>query len=337
MRILVTGATGLVGSAVARELASRGHAVRALLRPASRLDNLHGMSFERAAGDVLDRASVERALDGCEAVVHSAGAAHFRPGEERSLHALNVESVEIVLGAALRAGVHRAVLTSSVAVQGGTPAPAVLDERTPGNAERLGIDYFASKLRGERAALELAVRGLPVCVVRPSVVLGPGDIYHSSATTVLAVARGRLRVYVRGGASFCDVRDVARGHAEALLRGTPGEAYVLGGHNLETGEFLRRVAEAAGVPTPRPIPYAAAIAAAAMAEGWARLRGGKASMSRQLVRASGLYSFVSSAKAMAQLGYTIRPFEETLRDTLRWFLAQGRLRPSTPRLQALAG
>jgi dihydroflavonol-4-reductase len=337
MRILVTGATGFVGSWVARELVLRGHAVRALVRPHSSLANLEGLALERVEGDVTDRPSVERALQGCEAVVHTAGVLHFRSGDETRLYGVNHGSVGVVLGAALRAGVKRAVLTSSVAAMGGTLDPVVMDESRESNAEALGIDYFVSKLRGEREALRLAGEGLPVSVVRPAVALGPGDIYDSSATTFLALARKRLPVVVRGGTSFCDVRDVARGHAEALERGRPGEVYILGGHNLEILDMVRRVARMTGVPPPREVPYRIAVAAASLVELGSRLRGRRAKLSRQLIRASRLYTFVSSEKASRELGYAVRPFEDSLADTLRWYMAAGRLRPTTPELRALAG
>jgi len=336
MRVLVTGATGLIGSWVVRELLAAGHRPRALVRRSSNLANLDGLDVERAEGDVLDRASVVRALDGCEGVVHSAGLATFLPGERRRMYDLNHRSVEIVLDAARERGVARAVLTSSTAAMGGSPTPRVADESTPSNAEALGIDYFVSKYRGERAALDLAARGLPVVVLRPVVCLGPGDIYGSSATTFLALARGRLPVFVPGGAAFCDVRDVARAHVAALERGRAGDVYILGGHNFEIADMVRVVGRVAGVAPPRRAPYPLALAVAAAAEAVDRITGRRGRLSRQLVRASHLYTWVSSAKAERELGYATRPFEESLRDTYRYFLATGRLKPATPELRALA-
>lgn len=335
MRVLVTGATGLVGSAVTHELARRGHAVRVLARSTSDLSALAGAGAEIARGDVLDGAAVASALAGCDAVVHTAGVVGFRAGQRDAMFAVNARGVEIVLGAALAAGVRRAVLTSSVSVTGGTRALRVADETTPSNAAALGIDYFVSKLRGEEAGLALARRGLPLVVVRPAYVLGPGDLRGSSASAVLAIARRRIPAFVDGGVSFCHVADVARGHAEALERGREGETYVLGGHNLATGELMERVARLAGVPAPRRVPYALALAAAAVAERAARLRGRSSALTVALVRSSGLCTFVTSAKAQRELGYEIRPFDDMVCDTLRFYLARGKLRPDTPALRAL--
>lgn len=336
MRVLVTGATGLVGSAVARELAARGHGVRVLARATSDVARLEGIAAEVARGDVLDRASVTQALRGCDAVVHSAGVVGFAPEMRERLLAVNAGGAEVVLGAALDARVSRAVLTSSIGVIGGTREPRVSDEETPSNAEALGITYLVSKLRGEEAALALAARGLPVVVVRPGYVIGPGGRYGTSAATLLAVARRRVPAYVEGGTSYADVRDVARGHADALERGRPGEVYVLGGHNLATSEMMGRVAELAGVPPPRRVPYAAGLALAAVAALAAKATGKRARLTVDLVRSSALYTFATSAKAQRELGYAIRPFEESARDTLRWFLAEGKLEAATPQLRALA-
>jgi dihydroflavonol-4-reductase len=248
---------------------------------------------------------------------------------------VNVRGAEIVLGAALEARVGRTVLTSSASVLGGRRDPSVADESTPGNAEALGIGYFVSKLRGERAGLELAARGLPLVVVRPSYVLGPGDTHGSSASMAVALARRRVPGWIEGGASFCDVRDVAHGHVEALLRGRAGEAYLLGGHNRKVSELISAVSGAAGVPPPPRIPYAAALAFAAMQEGRARLSGRRPRMTRDLVRSARLFTYVSSEKAARELGYRVRPFAEMVRDTLRFALSTGRLEATTAELRAL--
>ena len=336
-KVLVTGATGLVGGAVVQELLARGFAVRALVRPTSELTHLGGDGrVEQAPGDVLDRPSVEAALKGCQMVIHAAGIATMGREARARLMAVNAGGVEVVLGAALAAGVERAVLTSSTAVLGGSLVPRVADEDTTSSADTLGFDYFVSKLRGEEVGLDLAARGLPLVVVRPAYVLGPGDLYGSSAATVLALARRSLPAYVQGGASFCDVRDVARGHVEALLRGRPGETYLLGGQNLTMDEAIGRICRLAGVPPPLRLPFAVA-AAVTRAQGLlARFGGPAPAVSAELLEAARLYTFVTSAKAQRELGYSIRPFEDSVRDTLRWYLRRGKLEPSTPELAELA-
>lgn len=335
MRVLVTGGTGFLGGAVVRELAARGHAVRVLCRPSSDAVAAAQAGAEVVRGELVDAGAVRAALSGCEAVIHSAGRVAMGPGHEAELRAANVDTVEAVLGEALAAGTARAILTSSTAILGGSRSPAVLDEKSESNAESLSIPYFTTKLEGERRALALAGRGLPLVVLRPSFVLGPGDLHGSSAATLVAIARRRIPGYVEGGASFCDVRDVARAHAEALERGRTGEVYTLGGHNLTTTEMIERVCALSGAPAPRKMPFSAAMALAAAEEITAGLQKRRAAITRDLVRSSALYTFASSDKARAELGYTIRPFDEMVVDTLRWALQLGRLSAESDALKAL--
>jgi dihydroflavonol-4-reductase len=166
-------------------------------------------------------------------------------------------------------------------------------------------------------------------------VLGPGDLYLSSPSLVLALVKRQLPVYVQGGASPCDVRDVARGHVEALERGRVGETYILGGHNLTMDEMLGRICRMAGVPAPLRIPYALASVATRALGVLAVFGGPQPPVHPDLLLASALYTFVTSAKAQRELGYTIRPFEESVRDTLRWYLEEGKLHATTPELEAL--
>ncbi|HYG66849.1 MAG TPA: NAD-dependent epimerase/dehydratase family protein [Anaeromyxobacteraceae bacterium] len=335
MRVLVTGATGLVGSAIVRELVSRDHAVRALVRGSSDLSNLTGATVELARGDILDPPSVAAAVRGCDAVIHAAGLVGFRPGMRERLLEVNVRGVEIVFAAARAAGVRRAVLVSSTSAAGGSFSPRFADEATPSNAERLGIDYFVSKWRGEQAAHAEARDGLEVVVLRPGYVLGPGDLGRSSGATVLQFVTGRLPGYVEGGVSFTDVRDVARAHVAAIEREAVRGTYFLGGHNLRMSEAVRRTAALCGLPCPRQIPYPVALAASLAGALRERL-GGKRWLPIDFIRSTSMYTFVSSARAERELGYSVRPYEEMTRDTLAWWIARGRLEPKTPELAAIA-
>jgi dihydroflavonol-4-reductase len=344
MKVLVTGATGFIGSWIVQELLAAGHSARVLTRGSSNLQNLQALlsapdslqRIERADGDVLQPASLRAAVTGCDAVIHTAGIAHFKPDDTPMMYRVNVDGVRNVLEAALAAGVQRAVLTSSVAAMGGGHKPRVADEQTPSNAESLGIDYNTSKLRGELVGMELHKKGLPLIVLRPVVALGPGDIYHSSTSTFLALARRKLPVFVDGGASFGDVRDMARAHVAALTQGRVGQAYILGGHNLEMAQLIRTVETLTGVPGPRRVPFTLAHSIAGAVELTMRALGKRTDLSRQLVKASHLYTWVSSDKAKAELAYAIRPLDESLIDTYRYFLQAGRLSPVTPELKALA-
>lgn len=320
MKVLLTGATGFLGSWIARELVGAHHDVRALLRPTADTQNIADLPLDRVPGDLLDPHSVRRALEGCDAVVHTAGATSFLPKDRLNLQRVNVEGTRVVLANALAARVKRAVYTSSVAALGGTRTPRVMDEDHPGDVPpEQAAAYMASKRAGEAVATDLARQGLPVVILSPAVVLGPGDIYRSSTAPVLAIARGRLPGYVPGGAAFTDVRDVARAHLAALDRGTPGERYILGGSNLDIGEYVTRVARIAGVKPPRRIPYPLAWLVALLHE-WT---GG--TLSRDLIRASALFTWVSSEKACRDLGYATRPFDDSVRDTLRFFVDMGKL------------
>lgn len=332
MRVLLTGATGFLGGAIARTLAEGGHEVRALVRSTSKLTNLQDLPIERAEGDVTEAASVKRAIEGRDAVVHTAGIVSWRRQDRDLVYRVNVEGTKTVLGSALEAKVARAVFTSSLAAVGATTGPAVLDEAAAWDEGLLGgLDYMRSKRLGEVEALGLARAGLPLVVVNPGFLLGPGDIYRSSATTAMAIARGRIPGYVRGGISCADVRDVAAAHRAALEgKGRPGERYILGGHNVTMDEFMSRVAGMAGRKPPPRTPYALAYVFALFGE----LKG-RSDLNRQLLRASSLYTFADSAKASRELGYTIRPFDEMVRDTLRFFLRIGRLEKATKELEAL--
>ncbi|MFO0620888.1 MAG: NAD-dependent epimerase/dehydratase family protein [Polyangia bacterium] len=338
MKVLVTGATGFLGSWVVRKLVESGHSARVLVRKSSKLDNigeLFGASVDKAYGDVLDGDSVRAALDGCQAVIHTAGVPHFNPDNPELMYRVNATGAGIVMEAALAAKVDRAVLTSSVAAMGGSAQERVADESTPSNADDIGLDYSRSKLHGEREAQKVAQRGLSLVTLRPVVILGPGDIYQSSTSTILAFVRGKMPVYVEGRPSFGDVREMAAAHVAALTKGRPGETYILGGNNVTLTQLLAAIREVTGVSPPPQAPYPLAYAVAGLLEWSAKLRHQHSSLSRQLAKAGHMCTWVSSEKAKRELGYSIRPLDESLRDTIRFALSTGRLKPSTDKLRQL--
>ena len=198
-KTLVTGGNGFVGSAVVRLLAERGDSLRLTRRKRSRLDNLKDVEHEAVQCDVLDRASVRRALKGVDRVFHIAGLVSMRPEDDERLFEVNVGGTRTVLEECLRAGVERVVYTSSVGAVGTAPEGGATDERQVFTAGRLGIPYINSKHEAEGEAFQLAARGLPLVVVNPAVVLGRGDVYGRATSIVRRFMLGRIPAYVPGG------------------------------------------------------------------------------------------------------------------------------------------
>lgn len=329
MTTLVTGATGFVGSAVARVLAARGHELRLLVRQSSDRRNLAELKAEVVTGDLTDAASLRRAAAGCRYVVHVA--ADYRvwvPNPDAMLRA-NVDGAVAMVRAAADAGAERIVHCSSVAALGqigdGTPA----DEATPTNeADFVGI-YKRSKYLAERAVLELAERdSLPVVVVNPAAPVGPRDIKPTpTGKMILDAAAGRMPAYIDTGLNIVHVDDVAEGHVLALEKGTIGQRYVLGGENMALKDILRLVAD---VVHRRPpfirLPEAVVWPAALVMEKLADITGIAPMMTRDHLKMARKKMYFSSAKAKAELGYAPRPVRSAVEDAVSWFRANGMLR-----------
>ncbi len=242
MRSLVTGATGFIGSNVARALIQRGDDVRVLVRADADRRNLAGLPVEIAVGDVRDARSLDRAVPGCRRVFHVAALYSFW-APEPLLVEINVEGTRNVLAAAERAGVETIVHTSSVAALGTPSDGAAADETTPVDAGHIIGAYKRSKYHAEQVALEAAGRGQRVVVVNPSFPVGPGDVKPTpTGRVVVDFLNGRMPAYVDTGMNVVDVRDVAAGHALAAEKGRSGERYILGGENLTMREFLEQLA-----------------------------------------------------------------------------------------------
>jgi dihydroflavonol-4-reductase len=337
MKVLVTGATGFLGSAIARELVRQGHAVRALVRKTSKLDGLAGLSYEKVEGDILDADSVERALDGVDALIHTAGNTSARPRDKALVHRVNVEGTRTVMAAAARRPDLRVVHTSSTTAVGATRRPRVLDENATWHVGGSGYHYVDSKKAAEAIVLEHARAGLDVVILNPGLILGPGDVYLTSTAYVLEYLRGRNRFAARGGISCCDVREVARAHVAALTRGRPGERYILAGQNVSHQEFLTTLRRITGLYRPIRLPGAVFWIAAAFSELAARIRPHKLEeLNRGIARWAGWTCYYDVAKARRELDYVVRPFDETVRDTVRDLVGRGLHPARTPALADLA-
>jgi dihydroflavonol-4-reductase len=293
----------------------RGDDVTALVRRGGTRHSLEQLGVRVVRGDVTDRGSVRRALRGVERVFHAAGTANLTLPRARTIK-LNAEGTRIVLEEALRAGIERAVLTSSAAAIGPPPAGQVANERTMWDAGRYAIPYVDSKHAAEVEAMRLVARGLPLVIVNPTFVLGAGDRGRSSTALVLRFLRRQIPAYVNGTLNIVGVDDVARGHLLADQVGEVGERYILGNRNFTLDRLfadLGRLSRVDPPPVKLSPPVALALASAA------GLAGGMRMPTPVEVRASALNWAYSNAKARRELGWRTSPHEDCLEETIAWY------------------
>ena len=322
---LVTGGTGFIGTHVVRALLARGRAVRCLVRPASRRDNLEGLAVEIAPGDVTDPASLARALAGIRTLFHCAADYRLWSRDAVELARCNVAGTENVLRAAADAGVERVVYTSSVGALGLTADGSPANERTPVSRGDMIGNYKRSKFDAERVAEAWASRGLPVVIVNPSTPVGERDIKPTpTGQMIVDFLNGRLPAYVDTGLNLVDVRDVAQGHLLAAEKGRVGEKYILGNRNMTLREILETLASLTGAPAPRVrLPHAVPLAAAAVATLVANVTGKPPRVSLESVRMSRKRMFFDSSRAVRELGLPQTPVEEALARAIAWFRERG--------------
>jgi dihydroflavonol-4-reductase len=314
-RSLVTGATGFIGSHVARLLVARGDEVRVLVRGDPGVGALEGLEVDVARGDILDRRAVRRALRDVDRVFHVAGTTSLVLPRAR-VFALNVEGTRIVLEEALRAQVERAVYTSSVAAIGPAPTGATAAESNVWDAGRYAIPYVDSKHEAEVVAVRLAARGLPLVIVNPGHVLGAGDPGRSSTALVRRFMRRQIPAYVDGTLNIVGVEDVARGHVLADERGEVGERYILGNRNFTFDRLFADLGRLSGVEPPAvklQLPVALVLATAAE-----RLPGISAPSPTEVLASSLNWAFVNT-KAKRELGWRPSPHEDCLEATVAWY------------------
>jgi dihydroflavonol-4-reductase len=328
-RVLVTGASGFVGSAVAKTLTEAGFNVCALVRKTSPRGHLNGVPVEFAEGDLRDAESVRRAMAGVRHVFHVAADYRLWARDPREISEVNVEGTRTIMSEALRANVERVVYTSSVATLTLNAEGKPVDETLPlTEAKAIGA-YKRSKVAAERLVEAMIANDkLPAIIVNPSTPIGPRDVKPTpTGRIIVETATGRVPGFVDTGLNLVHVDDVAAGHLAALRKGQIGERYILGGENVAFSDMLADICAMVDRKPPRwrfPIPMVMPIAYAA--EGWARVSGREPFVTRDGLRMARYRMFFSAAKAERELGYRARPYREGLADAVKWFGQAGYLK-----------
>jgi dihydroflavonol-4-reductase len=326
MKAFVTGATGFLGSHVARVLAESGADLRLLVRPSSDLRNIEKLNAERVVGDLRDAASLEKGMAGCEAVFHVAADYRLWVRDPEEMRRSNVEGTRAILLVARKNGVKRVVYTSSVATMGFTNNGHMADEDSPVSLQNMIGPYKRSKFMAEEVAIQAGREGMDVVVVNPTTPVGEQDIKPTpTGRIVLDFLKRKFPAYVDTGLNLVDATECARGHVAAYERAKPGERYILGGENLTLKQILDKLGQITGLSSPRvKVPYVVALATGVVDEVFTgRILGREPRATIDAVRMGKKKMFVSSAKAERDLGWKIIPVEGALRRAVEWFQSNG--------------
>jgi dihydroflavonol-4-reductase len=326
MLAFVTGATGFVGSHVARVLAENGADLRLLVRTSSNLKNLEGLNAEQVVGDLRDPASLEKSISGCDAVFHVAADYRLWVRDPEQMYKANVEGTRALLEVARKSGVRRIVYTSSVATMGFTSNGHPADENSPVSLENMIGPYKRSKFMAEQVALEAGRSGMDVVVVNPTTPIGDRDIKPTpTGRIVVDFLKKKFPAYVDTGLNLVDVDECAHGHIAAFEKGKSGERYILGGENLTLKQILDKLAAITGLPSPKvKVPYVMALATGVVDEMvTGRLLGREPRATIDAVRMGRKKMFVTSAKAERELGWRSGPVDDALARAVKWFQANG--------------
>jgi dihydroflavonol-4-reductase len=327
LKAFVTGATGFLGSHVARVLADQGADLRLLVRPTSNLKNLEGLkAAETSTGDLRDAASLEKAMSGCDTVFHVAADYRLWVRDPNEMYRSNVGGTRTLLEAARKNGVGRVVYTSSVATVGFRSDGRPADEDSPVSLADMIGHYKRSKFMAEQVALEAGRAGMQVVTVNPTTPIGEQDVKPTpTGRIVVDFLKRKFPAYVETGLNLVDVRECARGHVAALEKGRTGERYILGGEDLTLKQILDKLGQITGLPSPKiKLPYIFAFAAGIVDEAVTGLllrREPRATV--DTVRMGRKKMFASSAKAECELGWKIVPIDGALRRAVEWFRADG--------------
>jgi|SRR5438552_3383558 len=324
MLAFVTGATGFLGSHVARALAEQGADLRLLVRSNSNTKNIADLKADLITGDLRDPVSLEKGIAGCDVVFHVAADYRLWVRDPEEMYRANVEGTRAILEAARKNNVRRVVYTSSVATMGFSSNGQPADESSPVSLDSMIGPYKRSKFMAEQVAIEAARAGQGVVIVNPSTPVGERDIKPTpSGRIIVDFLKKKFPAYVDTGLNLVDATECARGHIAALEKGRSGERYILGGENLTLKQILDKLAAITGLPSPTiRVPYALALATGVVDEiVTGRIRGREPRATIDAVRMGRKKMFVSSAKAERELGWKCVPVDHALGRAVEWFRA----------------
>src|SRR5947208_1814296 len=328
MKAFITGATGFVGSHMARALAAQGANLRLLVRSTSRLDNIADLRAETATGDLRDPESLKKAMAGCEFVFHVAADYRLWVRDPEQMYRSNVEGTRAIIRAAQESGVRRVIYTSSVATMGFTTAGHLANESSPVSIKEMVGHYKRSKFMAEQIAIEAGKNGANVVVVNPTTPVGEQDIKPTPTGRIIVdFLKRKFPAYVDTGLNVADVKEVARGHLLAMEKAVPGERYILGGENFTLKQILDQLSAITGLPSPRlKVPHAVALGFAVFDQFFTgTIMGKEPRATIDAVRMGRKKMFASSSKAERELGYKVVPVKDALCRAIQWFRTHGYL------------
>jgi len=329
--VLVTGASGFIGSAVVRALVSSGSRVRALVEPGRDDSLLDGLPVERLAGDIRDPAAVDAAVAGIDMVFHLAAVYRFWAADPAVFYDVNIGGTRNLIRAISTAGCRRLVYTSTVATLGVGENGRLASENSLVHFEHLFGHYKRSKYLAEHEVLRAGAAGLDVVLVHPTFPVGEGDAAPTpTGRTIVEFLNGRIPAYVDTALNVAHVDDVARGHVLAAERGARGRSYILGGENMSLREMLATLADLCGLPAPRVRLAPRAVLPIVRSAEWfeASVLHREPTLTAEPVRMATTRMEYDTSRAREELGYTSIPAREALRRAAAWFVANGYVKPA---------
>ncbi|MFN8334963.1 MAG: NAD-dependent epimerase/dehydratase family protein [Cyclobacteriaceae bacterium] len=328
MKILVTGADGLLGSNLVRELLLRGHSIRAFVQPGRQQKTLEGLAIEKFPGNLLNPEEVGNAAAGCDAIIHCAASTAVWPIRSEIINKVNIEGTKNIIAAVYKNNIARLIYvgTANSFGFGSKELPGI--EGNPYKSATYGLDYMDSKYKAMQVVLEeVKKNSLPAVIVNPTFMFGPYDSTPSSGAMIVALYKRKVPGFTKGGRNYLCAKDAAVAIANALTKGRIGECYILGNENLSYKEIFTKIANTVGVKPPSlAIPSFFAKLYGRIGSLTGNLTGNAPAISYPLARISADEHYYSPAKARKELDLPQTPVETGIRESFEWLKENGYLK-----------